>query len=303
MVQNKTKTEWGGQWTEQKLNAFEKYVKAYLTIMNVHRDKYREKWKLIYLDAFAGSGTRKTEIPPKQQQRLAGFYIEPDECAIYRGAAERVVAIEIPGFDYYYYYYYFVDKDTKASDDLQKRLRKDNTDDPRFQFRHGDANIYIRKLGNHLQQNKHYKALALLDPFGMQVNWEALTHLQDTSTDLWVLVPSGMIIGRLLKKDGTLMHPERLTSYFGLSEKEILARFYAEKTKKTLFGDETTQSKIEKPTRRIAEIYAERLCGIFRHVAKPMVLRNSRNVPIYHFVFASNNADAKKIANAITGKD
>ncbi|MDR1941710.1 MAG: hypothetical protein LBQ47_05230 [Endomicrobium sp.] len=31
---------WGGQWTEQKLIAFEKYVNAYLTIMNKNRDKY-----------------------------------------------------------------------------------------------------------------------------------------------------------------------------------------------------------------------------------------------------------------------
>ena len=27
-------SSWGGSWTEQKLDAFEKYVKAYLTIMN-----------------------------------------------------------------------------------------------------------------------------------------------------------------------------------------------------------------------------------------------------------------------------
>jgi hypothetical protein len=47
---------WGGNWTEQKLNAFEKYVNAYLTIMNKHRDKNR--WKLIYFDALAGSGSR-----------------------------------------------------------------------------------------------------------------------------------------------------------------------------------------------------------------------------------------------------
>ena len=30
---------WGGQWTEEKLDAFEKYVNAYLTIMNSFREK------------------------------------------------------------------------------------------------------------------------------------------------------------------------------------------------------------------------------------------------------------------------
>lgn len=33
-------SSWGGQWTEEKLGAFEKYVTAYLTIMNASRDKY-----------------------------------------------------------------------------------------------------------------------------------------------------------------------------------------------------------------------------------------------------------------------
>ena len=33
---------WGGQWTEEKLEAFEKYVNAYLTIMNSFREKQVE---------------------------------------------------------------------------------------------------------------------------------------------------------------------------------------------------------------------------------------------------------------------
>lgn len=39
-------SQWGGRWTEEKLDAFEKYVNAYLTIMNTHREK--NGWKLLY---------------------------------------------------------------------------------------------------------------------------------------------------------------------------------------------------------------------------------------------------------------
>ena len=42
---------WGGQWTEKKLDAFGKYLSAYLTIFN---DK--SYYKTIYFDGFAGSG-------------------------------------------------------------------------------------------------------------------------------------------------------------------------------------------------------------------------------------------------------
>ena len=56
---------WGGSWTEQKLDCFESYVKAYLTIMNVYRDKFN--WRLIYFDGFAGSGSRSEKEKTKEQ--------------------------------------------------------------------------------------------------------------------------------------------------------------------------------------------------------------------------------------------
>ena len=46
----KAPERWGGHWTEQKLDAFTKYVEAYLTILGKH--EYRET---IYFDGFTGS--------------------------------------------------------------------------------------------------------------------------------------------------------------------------------------------------------------------------------------------------------
>lgn len=63
---------WGGRWTEEKLDAFEKYVNAYLTIMNSYREKY--DWKLIYFDGFAGSGTRnENDVQPVSELLLDLF--------------------------------------------------------------------------------------------------------------------------------------------------------------------------------------------------------------------------------------
>ena len=58
------KKNWGGAWTEKKLDAFEKYVKAYLTIMKKYATEY--SWKLFYFDAFAGNGSR--EEKPEEVQ-------------------------------------------------------------------------------------------------------------------------------------------------------------------------------------------------------------------------------------------
>lgn len=102
-------SSWGGQWTEEKLDAFEKYVNAYLTIMNSHRGNYR---KLIYFDGFAGSGSRNEVKKEPNSELLQDLFrdcsIEEKELDTYKGAAERVLSIAQQGFDFYY----FVDIDT-----------------------------------------------------------------------------------------------------------------------------------------------------------------------------------------------
>lgn len=105
---------WGGDWTEVKLDAFEKYVKAYLTIMKQYKSK--SGWKLIYFDGFAGSGSRETvieEVNDVEETLFADEEImEFVEQTSYKGAAERVLGIDIDGFSFDYYY--FVDKGKKS---------------------------------------------------------------------------------------------------------------------------------------------------------------------------------------------
>jgi hypothetical protein len=90
-VLNEPSEIWGGLWTQQKLNIFEKYLNAYLTIMNKWRDK--QGWKLIYFDGFAGSGTRKTEN--NNTELMASLFDSSHigDINVYKGAAERVLDI------------------------------------------------------------------------------------------------------------------------------------------------------------------------------------------------------------------
>ena len=83
----KNNDNWGGVWTFQKLNAIEKYVKVYLTIMNKQRYKYG--WNLIYFDGFAGSGVKEMEYTKNKNNLL--FDIELSEISIYKSAAERII--------------------------------------------------------------------------------------------------------------------------------------------------------------------------------------------------------------------
>jgi three-Cys-motif partner protein len=290
------KFNWGGSWTEEKLDAFTKYVNAYLTIMNKHRDKFG--WKLVYFDAFAGSGKRN--ISSKEIRKMPLFDITSEEESVYQGAAERVIRIEQRGFDHYY----FIENDETQKKELETLLNPIKIEkNLNLQFRTGDANQYLNKLSEAMRKDKNLCSLTLLDPFGMQVNWDSVRQLGDTRTDLWILIPSGVIINRLLDGNGRLQHISKLVAFFGLPEQEIKDFFYKQNTSKGLFDMENEMQKTSSPIQKITELYIQQLKTIFKEVTtKPLEMRNSRNVPIYHFAFASNNPTAKKIASEIIGK-
>ncbi len=276
---------WGGPWTVKKLDAFSKYVEAYLTIMQSN-----PYWKTIYFDGFAGCGTRK-DLNTELYNQLK-ITLEEEEG--YKGAAERVLSLD-KCFDYYY----FIDNQ-KSLDKLKEKLASlPDADGRQKVFKPGDCNKWLIKLAELMQSNK-YATLLFLDPFGMHIDWESIAALKETRSDIWILIPTGVIVNRLLDKAGELKHIDRLQSFFGLSEEEIRKEFFKKEKQTTLFGDDEITRKIRDPIQHIANLYIRQLHTIWRYVTEtPLVLRNSRNVPIYHFVFASNNAAAKNIASDI----
>ncbi len=288
---------WGGQWTEDKLDAFEKYVKAYLAIMNKYRDKFG--WQLVYFDGFAGSGSRQ-EIQESELERNLfenDMFLSQEDYS-YKGAAERVLNINGRGFDYYY----FVERNAESSRKLQEKLEK-LPHSGQLVFRVSDANTEIQKLAKALHENKKLVALVLLDPFGMQVNWDSIKLLKETRADLWILVPTGVIINRLLDRKGKLQHIEKLTCFFGEPEESIRSYFFKKYTRTTLFGEEEVVEKVNDSISRIAKLYLDKLGDVFEHVIpEPLVLYNRRKTPIFHFAFASNNEAAVKIAKEIVIK-
>ena len=225
--------------------------------------------------------------------------ISLEQISVYQSAAERVVNIKQRGFDYYY----FVDLDKSANDELKEKLHPYSNQGKNLTFRNTDANSITKRMGEYLIVNEKIKGLVLLDPFGMNLDWETIAALKGTSVDLWILVPSGVIINRLLERDGSLKHIEKLKQYFGLTKSEIESRFYTKKTDKTLFGEIEKMEKVKEPIKRIAELYVERLKTLFPYVTEnPLVMTNTKGVPIFHFVFALNNKNAMKIAQQIISK-
>jgi three-Cys-motif partner protein len=289
--------KFGGNWTEQKLNAFIKYVKAYLMIMNKMKVKYN--WQTIYFDGFAGYGKR-TDPLEKEGDSLYFDFIENDveELALYEGSVSRILNLTSP---FIFDWYYFVDTKKKYVENL-KKIRADinHIDKERIRIREDNCNSQLKKLAEGLKSNRNLVSLIFLDPFGMQIDWGAIKDLEGTHSDVWILIPSGVGINRLLDRKGELNHIGKLEDFFGLPRDEIENIFYESENEDTLFGVNEKTNKINHPITKIVEIYVRQLKTVWKFVTvNPLVLTNTRNTPIFHLLFASNNAAGLNIAKDI----
>ncbi len=274
----------GGDWTKIKIEILVEYAKAYLTIM-----KDRKFFKLLYFDGFAGSG----EIIKVHDDPMQGIDITI-------GAARRIIEIEEPRtFDEYY----FVEKKPKNYKQLQARTKKAFPKKKIFTIQE-DCNKKLLDLANYLRnpKNKNYRTLAYIDPCGMQVEWRSIECLRGLPIDMWVLVPTGMGVNRLLKTNGKISDSwlERLEIFLGLSRAEIEKYFY--KKANTLFPEISGITKEYDAIEKSAKLYRDRLKEVFAFVSKPYELRNTTNSVMYHLYLTSNNETAIKIANDIVKK-
>jgi len=277
--------QFGGDWTSTKIEILVEYANAYLTIMKKH-----EYWRTLYFDGFAGTGF------------IINGKAENPELTI--GAARRIVEIEKPkSFDGYY----FVEKDSSNAKELEKNT-KDAFPEKVIYVVEGDCNTKLSDMATHLKKPKNErefdKVLAYIDPCGMQLEWNSIEKMEGVGADVWILVPTGMGVNRLLKKDGDISDAwiDRLERFLGLQEEQIRKFFFSEKVELTLFGKEKRITKNQKAIDRAAELYKDRLNEIFKYVTEPFALRNEKNSTMYHLIFVSNNPAALNIATDILKK-
>ncbi|MFZ5726591.1 MAG: three-Cys-motif partner protein TcmP [Pseudomonadota bacterium] len=96
----------GGVHTQQKLDAVAAYLQAYVTVMQ------KQRFKLSYVDGFAGSGASQAVSAEEEAQLLeANLY---DSGAIVEGSPIRALNID-PPFDRYL----FIDADPENVASLQ----------------------------------------------------------------------------------------------------------------------------------------------------------------------------------------
>ena len=263
--------KFGGHWTVEKLNIFSNYLDFYLKVLK------NQKYKKIYIDAFAGTGQiemRDDDVTIEGSARLA------------LNATNKFSR------------YIFIEKDNKKANGLKSVIENEYHEYlPITEVINGDSNLIIKEFCE--KTNWIYnRALMFLDPFATQVKWETLECISKTKAiDLWYLFPVSAV-QRLLPNNGVI--PEtwknRLNSIFGNNEWE--AKFYEESSQMCFDGWNDNNEKVKIiNTDSLSQYICERLGTIFAAVApNPRILYNSNRSPLFLFYFAVSNESAKSLA-------
>lgn len=287
--------EFGGAWTQRKLEALGKYLKAYTTIFKGNpRGRF---FSISYVDAFAGTGILQRPEPGGLADLIPE--VRKNEEEFRKGSARRALEIE-PPFDEYV----FIEKSAKKCTELRGIIA--GLPPRNIRIVEEDANRAILKWCKKMNTRRE-RAVVFLDPFGASVQWQAIAALGRThAVDLWVLFPYSAI-NRMLVRDRKppAAWSDRLTAVFGTADWE--SAFYSTTAFQSLLDSTERVELVHKSVgyRDITDFFVERLKTEFAAVSKPLYLHNSNGSLLFILFFAAgNDRSAKtglKIANSIIG--
>ena len=269
-----TEMRFRGPWTQEKLGIIRRYLDAYTTALK------DAPFRLIYVDAFAGSGSWRSELG-----YMPDDYDDFQE--VHLGSARLALQVEGKPFDQLV----FIEKDPARSLSLD-RIRLENTE-RNIEVRNGDANEQLPSFCRTMSD--YDRAVVFLDPFATEVEWSTVELIARTQKmDCWILFPL-MAITRLMPRDNepSPSHSARLDKVFG--GRSHWEDFYQPQSQLSLFGD-TSMERLG-GSDQIAFRYQQRLREVFARVAgTSRRLRNTKNSPLFELFFASGNPTGAPIA-------
>lgn len=260
------------RWSEIKLDIIKSYASEYSKILTAQTNPSLYH---IYIDAFAGSGVHISKTT--------------DEYVL--GSPLNALNVTPP-----FKMHYLIDIDGKKVAMLQKFVGKS----PNVKIYEGDCNkILLEKVFPEASFKSYRRALCLLDPYGLHLDWEVISEAGEMkSIEIFLNFPVEDMNRNVLWRC-----PEKV------SQKQLLRmnRFWGDESWRkvayvrtlNLFGWE---QKTDNET--IAEAFQERLKNVarFAFVPKPLPMRNSNGATVYYLFFASQKPVAQDIVEYIFDK-
>lgn len=263
-----------GAWSEVKLEILRKYAAAYSKILASQSKPALEHY---YIDGFSG----------------AGLHLSKATGALVEGSPTIALQIDPP-----FRRFFFVDLDG----DKVQFLRAQVGSRPDIEMLEGDCNsVLLEKVFPQVAWENYRRALCLLDPYGLQLDWEVVREAgQARTVDLFLNFPVMDMNRNALWREPEKASPElalRMTRFWG--DDSWRDAVYHRSRQLGLFGDE--EAWVKGTNDEIAEAFRQRLKQVagFPHVPKPLPMKNSKNAIVYYLFFASQKPAGEGIVEDI----
>ena len=207
------------------------------------------------------------------------------------GSPARALKID-PPFDGFY----FIDMNKDKTAHLQT-LCLGRTD---VEIHTGDTNPYLQKLLPEIRFSDYKRALCLLDPYGLHLDWEVIQLAGQSGTvDMFLNFP---IMD--MNRNAIWREPEKASA----ADLDRMNRFWGDETWRDVAYVESRQQNLlfepdmEKQTNDvIAAAFRERLIKVagFKYVPQPLPMKNSNNATLYYLFFGSAKPVAENIIKGI----
>lgn len=277
-----------GPWAKEKLEALERYLDYYTTRLK------NQRWRTIYVDAFAGGGHAKVRRRPAETAPQFSFWDEeppaPEVDEFVSGSPRRALELANP-FDSYI----FIDADASRVSMLNQ-LRAEFAGRRRITVREGDADREVAWVLSFEPTKTQHRGVAFLDPFGAHLSWDTVLGLARTEVfEVIVNFPLHMCLNRLMTRNPGEIRPTWRAQLDAFLPPDWYNQAY--ETVHGILGAEVR--KRDDALDRLLQWYREELRKAFGFVSEPRLIRNTQGGPLYYLLWAGPNAAGLAGANHI----
>jgi three-Cys-motif partner protein len=283
----------GGPDTSKKLHCLQEYLRAFSIALR------NQDFACIYIDAFAGSGTR-TEVRPGLPL-FGQEFAEPEEITS-PGSARIAIEVEPPMHSIV-----LIEQDASRFSELQALVLE--FPNRTIITRQGDANQLVKRLCRNTRWRgpktvgRGIRGVIFLDPYGMEVSWETVEAIAGTEAlDCWYFFPLSGLYRNAPHDPAKLDHGKQASLDRVLGAKDWRQRWYDHKIAPAdIF--ETQAHAVRRADVNAIEAYVkERLETAFKGVVlDPIRLHHKSGAPLASLFFAVSNTSpgAVKLATDI----